>query len=43
MYKGEGKGRVDLTRPPHMRLTRLQVDNSVSLLIQDMSLGMDIL
>ena len=23
MYKGEGKGRVDLTRPPHMRLTRL--------------------
>lgn len=33
MYKGEGKGRVDLTRPPHMRLTRHPYGRQLSLFI----------
>jgi hypothetical protein len=33
MYKGEGKGRVDLTQPPHMRLTRHPHGRQLSLFI----------
>jgi hypothetical protein len=33
MYKGEGKGRVDLTQPPHMRLTRPPHGRQLSLFI----------